>query len=114
MKKFVVLFLIIICSGCSRTKLLYEKDGEKIYRSLCGGIFLDMTNCYSEAYDNCQSEFDIVDIYNEDLVQTSNINIDNSINISTYPTSNAQSPVNSFMSGYNSQKKRYLVYKCKK
>ena len=113
MKKFFILSLIIICSSCSRTKLLYEQDGEEIYRTLCGGSFQDMSNCYEYAFDTCKSDFIPIDIYNEDLLQTNTININNSINISQYPV-NKNSPFDSFMKGYDGQKKRYLIFKCKR
>lgn len=102
-----------MCSSCSRTKLLYEKDGDQVYRTMCGGVFLDMSDCYASAFETCNSEFITIDQYNEDLIQTNSINIDNSINISQYPYMQRQSPVDSFMSGYNSQKRRYLIFKCK-
>ena len=111
-KASFILFLFLL--GCSQTKLMYSKDGEDVFRTRCGGMFRDMTDCYSNAFSSCNGEFEIISSFDASKLQTTEINIDNSINVSVIPQ--RKSGTEAFMDGYNSQKKfeRYMIYKCKK
>ena len=112
-KIFLLLFLFLV--ACSHTKLLYDEAGNKVYRTKCGGMFNDMSDCFSEAYSTCKGEFDIVSEFDATRKTNTEVNISNNVNIgsSTYQNKGG---ANAFLEGYEGQVKysRYMIYKCKK